>query len=126
VTVSVPAAPGLSLPINGATNVDTTFTFSWTSYPNGIYLWLAQSSGNPSYYVLTSGTSTTIPNLKSLGLALPSSASYSWRVYGFAPEASADAAAGPAGFLGALSSLVTLTGNSSLASSTSWAFTTAP
>jgi hypothetical protein len=126
VPISVPAAPGLSLPINGATKVDTTFTFSWTAYPGGIHVFFMQSSGNPTYYVLTSGTSTTIPNLKSLGLPLPATAAYTWQVVGLAPFASADAAAGPAGFYGIISSPVSLTADANAAQSAPWTFTTAP
>ncbi len=127
VSIPVPAAPGLSLPINGATKVDTTFTFSWTAYPGGIHVFFMQSAGNPTYYVLTSGTSTTIPNLKSLGLPLPATATYSWAVAGFAPFASVDAAAGPAGFFGGgFGSAAGFTADASAGQSGSWTFTTAP
>jgi hypothetical protein len=127
VAVSVPAAPGLSLPINGATAVDTTFTFSWTAFSGGIHVFYMRSPGNPTYYVLTAGTSTKIPNLKSIGLPLPVSALYNWQVVGFAPFASADEAAGPAGFYAAGSgSPYGLTADASAASSVPWTFTTAP
>jgi hypothetical protein len=127
VAVSVPAAPGLSLPINGATGVDTTFTFSWTAYPGGIHVFFVRAPGYPTFYVLTAGTSTRIPNLKAVGLPLPSSAVYTWQAVGFAPFASADAAAGPAGFFAAGSgSPYGLTADASAASSAPWTFTTAP
>ena len=83
VIVTLPAAPDLSLPVDAATGVDTTVTFSWTQMTGAVHLLIFNSPGNPSYIVITSGTSATIPNLKGLGLGLPSSQTYSWQVYGF-------------------------------------------
>jgi hypothetical protein len=34
--VNLPAAPGLSLPVNAATAVDTSVTFSWTAMPGAV------------------------------------------------------------------------------------------
>lgn len=126
VAVTIPAAPDLSLPIDNATGVDTTVTFSWTAMAGAIHLLILTSSGNPQYVILTSGTSATIPNLKGLGLGLPSSQLYSWTVYGFGSFGSADDAAGAAGFLGALVSPTALTTDGFYGISAMRHFTSAP
>ncbi len=126
VGITIPAAPDLSLPVDAATGVDTTVTFSWTPMTGGIHLLLLASSGNPGYYILTSGTSATIPNLKGLGLGLPSSGAYTWEVYGFGPFATADDAAGAAGFLSAISNPTVLTADGFYGISAQRHFTTAP
>jgi len=124
--VSVPAGPELSLPIAGATNVDTTVTFSWTAFSGGVHLVFFQSSGNPSFFVLTTGTSTTIPNLKAYGLGLPSATAYTWMVYAVSPVGSTDAAASSVNFLGLLTGPKYLTSDASLALTTPRNFTTTP
>jgi len=96
----VPLAPVVppeqSLPLSGVTGVDTNVTFSWTAMPGAVHViqFVAVNQANPSFAIITAGTSATIPNLKSLGLALPASASYQWDVFGFGPLSGTDAAAG--------------------------------
>ena len=125
--ITMVAAPELSLPVNAATAVDTTITFSWTAMTGGVHLVQFTGGGsNPTYLVLTSGTSATIPNLKGLGLGLPSSASYQWSVLGVGPFGTIDDAAGAAGFLGALTNQALLTTDAFLGSSSARTFTTAP
>ncbi|MEW6509696.1 MAG: carboxypeptidase-like regulatory domain-containing protein [Bacteroidota bacterium] len=125
--VSVPAAPEQSLPIAGATGVDTTVAFSWTAYTGGVHLVYFQAGGtNPKFYILTSGTSATIPNLQPFGLGLPPSTTYTWQIYGFAPYASVDAAAAPGGFLAGLLNPALLGADSYLALSASRNFVTKP
>ena len=103
VSIAVPAPPELSLPVDAATGIDTSVTFSWTQMTGAVHLIIFTASGTgPAYYVLTSGTSATIPNLKPFGLGLPTAAAYKWQVYGFGPFASVDAAAGSTSFLSAL------------------------
>lgn len=127
VTLAMVAAPELSLPINGATAVDTTITFTWTAMTGGIHLVaFTGGAGNPTYYIVTSGTSASIPNLKPLGLGLPSSASYQWSIDAFGPFAGADDAAGATGFLGALTNQALLTSDAFLGISTARSFTTSP
>ena len=127
VAITLPASPEPSLPIAGATGIDTAVTFSWTSFTGGMHLVVfAGGVGDPSYYVFTSGTSTTIPNLQPFGLGLPSNKAYTWQVYGFAPFANSDAAAGQAGFLGPLTNVAALTGDAYIAISAKRAFTTKP
>jgi hypothetical protein len=125
VTVTVPGAPELSLPINAATNVTTSTPFSWTQYTGGVHLLIYNGGASkPSYYVVTSAASDSIPNLSSAGLGLPASSAYSWNVYGFGPFADVDAAAGADGFLGVITGAVGSDASYGLAASRS--FTTAP
>jgi len=98
-TIMIPAAPTQTLPVNAATNVDTATIFSWTGFSQGIHLvYLNGPPGEPDYYVVTSATSTRIPNLNTIGLGLPASKSYQWQIRGLAPFASVDDATGPGGF----------------------------
>ncbi len=126
ISVALVAAPELSLPVNAATGVDTTVTFSWTPMTGGIHLVAFNGGANATYYVVTSGTSATIPNLKGVGLGLPSSGAYQWSVEAFGPFANADAAAGSSGLLGALANQALLTSDVFLGISTGRTFTTAP
>jgi hypothetical protein len=126
VAVALVAAPELSLPVNAAAGVDTTITFSWTPMTGGIHMVQFNGGANATYYVVTSGTSATIPNLKGVGLGLPSSGAYQWSVDAFGPFADADAAAGSSGLLGALTNQALLTSDVFLGVSTSRTFTTAP
>jgi hypothetical protein len=128
VPVTMVAPPGLSLPVAAATGIDTTVTFSWTAMPGAVHLVVFMGgSGKPSYYVLTAGTSATIPNMKQFGLGLPASSSYTWFVYGFGPTAGVDAAAGSVGFVSALAGVpISATGDIFAGQSTQRSFTTAP
>jgi hypothetical protein len=127
VAVSIVAPPEVSLPVNAATGVDTTVTFSWTAMTGGVHLVIFKgAAGTPTYYVLTAGTSATIPNMKPLGLGLPSTTAYTWQVYGFGPLGSVDAAAGSAGFLTGLGVPVGTTGDAFVGISGSRTFTSAP
>jgi len=98
-TITIPVAPSQTLPVNAATNVDTTTVFSWTGFNQGVHLvYFNGPLGEPDYYVVTGATSTTIPNLNTIGLGLPASTAYQWQIRGVAPFASVDDAAGPGGF----------------------------
>lgn len=123
--LSLPAAPQQSLPVNAATGVNTSTNFTWTPFSGGAHLVIIQAAGKPTYFILTTGTNATIPDLTSLGLGLPAATNYSWAVYGFAPFASVDAAAGPNGFLGVLGGSVP-SGESYIGISSGFTFTTAP
>lgn len=123
--VSIPLSAGseLSLPPNAATGVNHTTIFSYTPFSGGVHLVVFNGPGaSPDYVVVTAAASTTIPNLSSVGLGLPASTGYSWQVYGVAPFASVDAAAGPGGWLAVY--LGGAEGSSS--TSTNRTFTTAP
>jgi hypothetical protein len=126
VSVSIVTPPELSLPVNAATGVDTTVTFTWTAMTGGVHLVLFTAAGsNPAYYVVTTGTSTTIPNMKPFGLGLPGTTAYQWQVYGFGPFSSVDAAAVSAGFITGISPPLA-SGDAFVGISASRTFTTAP
>ena len=99
VSIPMPAGSELSLPPNDATGINNNTTFMYTPFTGGVHLVRFFGGSRPSYTVVTTATSTTIPNLASVGLGLPASASYTWSVIGFAPFATVDAAAGPGGWL---------------------------
>jgi hypothetical protein len=96
VTLSVPAAQTLTVPVESATGITVTNPFTWTAYAGGISVLYVFGAG-PTFYVFTTGTTATIPDLSAAGLPLPSSAAYSWYVIGLGPLADVDAAAAPGG-----------------------------
>jgi hypothetical protein len=124
VAITIQGCPELSLPINAATNVGTSTPFSWTQFTGGVHLLIYTAVGKPSYYIVTTATSDSIPNLSAAGLGLPASTAYQWAVYGFGPFADVDAATGAEGFLGVLAGAVS--GDASFAVTSPRSFTTAP
>lgn len=123
VSIPVPAGSDLSLPPNAATGVNNSTIFSYTPFSGGVHFVVFDGPGaNPDYVVVTAAASTTIPNLSSVGLGLPASTVYSWRVLGATPFATVDAAAGPGGWLAVFLG----TAEGSRTTSTSRTFTTAP
>lgn len=123
VSIPLPAGSDLSLPPNAATNVNNSTTFSYTPFSGGVHFVVFNGPGtSPDYVVVTTAASTTIPNLSSVGLGLPASTVYTWQVYGLAPFASVNAAAGPGGWLAAFLG----TAEGSISVSASRTFTTAP
>ncbi|MCI0570739.1 MAG: hypothetical protein L0Y66_08310 [Myxococcaceae bacterium] len=100
VSVTVPTAPEIILPASSAPGVNTTTTFSWQPYAGGVHLALFSPdvAGQPSYAVVTSATSTTLPDVSGTGLELPPGAGYQWGVFGWSPFASVNQAAGSHGW----------------------------
>jgi hypothetical protein len=92
--LSLPAAPSLTLPADGAASVTLTTPFTWTDFPGGVYAvsFLGHSAG---FVVYVSATSATIPDLAAVGF--PLRGSYEWQVTGIAPVASIDALAAAGG-----------------------------
>jgi hypothetical protein len=91
------ACPPLGLPADNGTGITNATSFTWGTFAGGIFaVSFAPAVGtDPAYWVFTADTSTTIPDLSALGLALPAgSASYDWNVIAVAPWASVDALAG--------------------------------
>jgi len=84
-----------SLPVSGATGIGTTSSFSWSGLSEGVHqiAFIPGTAGNPTFYVFTTGTETTIPDGATFGLPLPSAANYYWVVNGYAPFPTIDAAA---------------------------------
>lgn len=123
VSIPLPAGSELSLPPNAATGVSNSTTFSYTPFSGGVHFVVFNGPGaSPDYVVVTTASSTTIPNLSSVGLGLPASTVYSWSLVGAAPFATVDAAAGPGGWLAVFLG----TAEGSRTQSTSRTFTTAP
>jgi hypothetical protein len=96
VSLSVPEASPLSLPINAATGISTTTVFNWTAFSGGVHI-VFFNGPTQDYYVVTQANSTTIPDFSAEGLGLPAAANFSWQVVGMAPFATVDAATGPTG-----------------------------
>ncbi|RIH90939.1 hypothetical protein Mterra_00017 [Calidithermus terrae] len=103
VSVSLTAAPGLTVPVNNATGVTINTDFQTTGFSGGVNVFYFKhlAGSNPDIYVITTANTTKIPDLSAIGLGLPTSGavSYSWQVIGVAPFTSTDLAAGPGGFL---------------------------
>ena len=99
VSLTVPEAPSLALPGNGAINVDQTTQFTWTPFDGGIH-WLELWCDSPELevYVLTKEASAKLPDLARAGLGLPKSVTCHWNVFAWAPFAAVDDAASPSGF----------------------------
>ena len=94
VSMVVPAASTQGIPADAATGITTAQAFTWTPFAGGIDLVIFQPnlSTDPTYYVFTAATTTTIPDLSAQALGLPTGAhSYSWYVYGLAPFATLNA-----------------------------------
>jgi len=96
--INIPASPTILTPAASATGVTLATPFSWTPYPNGVYLLAINSqSAAASFYVVTASRSATIPDLADAGLPLPPSAQYYWQVIGYGPLNTVNAFAGPGG-----------------------------
>lgn len=85
-----------SVPDEDATGVTNGTDFSWTPFPGAVYgvSFIATTAGNPNYFVITSATSTRIPDLSALGITLPPGTTYGWSIGPVAPWASVDDYAG--------------------------------
>lgn len=62
--------------------------FSWTGLANAVDVVFFKAPGKASYYVVTTGTTTKLPDLSALGEPLPAAASYLWMVEGLGPLSS--------------------------------------
>jgi hypothetical protein len=126
VNVAVPAGPEATLPIDGATGINTASTFSWTPFVGGVHLVLFSpvAPGKPHYLVVTTGTATSVPDFASAGLGLPSATAYTWQVQAIGPLGDIDVATGPSGLVAALN--YRLPGDEIIGYMDSRGFTTAP
>src|SRR5262249_36339962 len=89
VTIPTPALP--VAPADGATGVTAATDFSWTGLPNAVEVVFFKAPGKASYYVVTTGTTTKLPDLSARGEPLPAATSYLWMVEGLGPLTSMDA-----------------------------------
>lgn len=94
VTLTLPEAPQSLSPADQTANVTRATPFSWTAYPQGVFVLRVKKSdaaGTPYRLdVVTGETSATIPDLSALGMSLQGNTSFSWVVTGVAPLASVD------------------------------------
>jgi hypothetical protein len=125
-SLTLPTAPALSLPVDGAPGVKAGTQFSWNLFTGGVQvLYFNGPTNQPDFYIMTMAASDSLPDLATAGLPLPGSATYTWLVGGFGPFSSIDAAAGPSGFLPNGYPLL-VTGSGSYAVTATRTFTTAP
>ncbi len=75
--------------------------FSWTRFDGGVHELSLEaqhpSRATPSIYVLTAATSTTWPDLTSIGIPFPGGATYECAIGGLGPYATLDDALGADG-----------------------------
>lgn len=95
ITITLAAAPQLSVPVNNGTGIDTTTQFLWAQGGGtGINMILMYPlNPGPSFYIFTAANNTTIPNLAPQGLGLPTMAEYGWTVYRIFPVSTINDAA---------------------------------
>lgn len=123
ISVDLPAAPTLSVPVNAATGVDTDTNFGWSNFAGGVHFVMFQPAAatDPVFIVFTADANTSIPDLSAQGLGLPPAANYQWAVIGIAPIADMDEFAS-----GNLADLIGGTASISISNSVPRTFTTAP
>jgi len=98
VSLSLVPAPQLTQPVNGASDVDATTSFTWSEGGGaGVNLVLVTpadaTSPNPAFEVLTTAAQAKIPDLAAEGMGLPTATLYHWLVDKVFPVASLDDAA---------------------------------
>jgi hypothetical protein len=93
VSLEVHAAALQVLPADSSTGVTTDTDFTWTAFDGGLhFVYFYPDSQDfdalPAYLVVTSGTTTKIPDLAAFGIGpgLPTGAQYSWFVTAQAPS----------------------------------------
>src|SRR5881396_2173993 len=95
VSMSLVPAPQLTQPVNGASDVDATTSFTWSEGGGaGVNLVLVTpadaTSPNPAFEVLTTAAQAKIPDLAAEGMGLPAATIYHWLVDKVFPVASLD------------------------------------
>lgn len=102
-------APEPYLPVNGGTGISYATLLSWTAFEGGVHVvQLVPMHRKPAtacpggscsddvdidaakFVIVTAETSTTIPDLRSIGLGLDPGHDYDWRVRGMGPFESVD------------------------------------
>jgi len=94
VSLEVHAAALQVLPADSSTGVITDTDFTWTAFDGGLHFVYffpdseADDFSLPAYVVVTSGTTTKIPDLAALGVGpgFPTGTAYSWVVVAQAPS----------------------------------------
>jgi hypothetical protein len=95
VSLTLPAAPTLDSPDDGATGVSPSITFIWTdSFVSGVHLFQVYS-GEQLFTLVTAASSASLSDFVPVGPL--SSTRYSWDVIDYAPAYSVDTIAGAGG-----------------------------
>jgi hypothetical protein len=95
--LALPEASRPALPANEAKDVTQATLFSWSSFANGLHMIKFTEVKDESPYTValyTKGTQTTLPDLSALGMGLPASTQFTWKVQGVGAVTSMDALAG--------------------------------
>ncbi|MDI6766284.1 MAG: carboxypeptidase-like regulatory domain-containing protein [Bacteroidota bacterium] len=97
VILKLESPPRLTTPADNTTNVDTSTIFTWTQGGgegvNVVKYFNQNIWEGPSYYIYTTASNISIPNLSAYGLGLPRDTNYVWLVSRYYPVSSIDNAA---------------------------------
>jgi hypothetical protein len=96
VSMSLVPAPQLTLPANGAADVDAATSLTWNQGGGAginVVVVTPANATNPAFQVVTTAAHTKIPDLAAEGMGLPAAAVYQWWVDRLFPVASVDDAA---------------------------------
>lgn len=102
-TIELPAPATALSPPEGSSNVTIATEFSVANPSGGVVTFLLRPvtfGTGPTLAVTTDGDSATMPNVASLGLALPGSTAYSWLALASHSVTTVDAAVTGPGYLG--------------------------
>lgn len=91
--LELPAAPRPVSPANGAQGVTAATPFTWTAAPPGLVARARFGIGSWYIWRMTSGASTTIPDLSAYGVPFPKGETGSYSVQAFGPATNVDEAA---------------------------------
>jgi len=101
VTLTIPKAPLLLSPADGATGINTTTQFKWSVTPNAVSLVRIRLDAGEfnTIYIATSDTSTQMPTFNDAALQLKVNAMGKWQVQQHGSYATIDDATGALGML---------------------------
>jgi hypothetical protein len=100
VDMVIAAPPKISAPPGGQSGVNLLTNLTWAPFADAVYVVLVYAN-SLWFTVVTSDTTTTLPDLQALGVPLPSQTSFTYIVYAFAPFANVDEAAGTRAYMSA-------------------------
>jgi hypothetical protein len=89
--VESPMPSSQAAPVNNATGISHDTAFSWSAVPNAVYrITFKPTATGPTFDVVTTQTTTKMPDFASIGFALPKNATYTWKVTAYGPANSVD------------------------------------
>jgi len=79
--------PLLIVPVPNSNGVSLDTNFTWTPYPDGLFVLLVigGAPGQPNFVVFTDQTHAKVPDLSVIGLGLPPDADYAWALLSLRP-----------------------------------------